>query len=159
MNWDAIAAVAELLAALGVIGSLIYLATQIRQNTDSVRMASHRGVADQFQRTNLAALEDPALAEILRRVLRDASSLTEQEQYRFELFLTSLFRTYEELFQLNAKGLVDSELWACREDAMLYWLSHENVRSWWEEERRITFVQGFREHVSRRLAEDSRNHS
>ncbi len=30
MNWDAIGAIAELLGAVGVIASLIYLATQIR---------------------------------------------------------------------------------------------------------------------------------
>jgi hypothetical protein len=55
MSWDAIGAVGELLGALGVIASLIYLAIQIRQNTESVRMASHHGVADQFQRTSLVA--------------------------------------------------------------------------------------------------------
>ena len=36
INWDAIAAVAEILAAIGVIGSLVYLAKQIRTNSDNV---------------------------------------------------------------------------------------------------------------------------
>ncbi len=34
MNWDAIGAIAELLGAVGVIGSLVYLATQIRQSRE-----------------------------------------------------------------------------------------------------------------------------
>ena len=33
MNWDAIAAAAEILAAIGVIVSLIYLGQQIRSQT------------------------------------------------------------------------------------------------------------------------------
>jgi hypothetical protein len=33
MNWDAIGAVAELLGAIGVIASLVYLAVQIRQSS------------------------------------------------------------------------------------------------------------------------------
>jgi hypothetical protein len=37
MNWDAIGAIAELLGALGVLGSLLYLAVQIRQNTKALR--------------------------------------------------------------------------------------------------------------------------
>ena len=61
MNWDAIGAIAELLGAFGVIASLIYLATQIRQNTKSVRMASHHGVAVQFNQANLVGLQDPEL--------------------------------------------------------------------------------------------------
>ena len=36
MNWDAIGAIAELLGAIGVIASLIYLATQIRQSRDQM---------------------------------------------------------------------------------------------------------------------------
>ena len=36
MNWDAIGAIAELLGAIGVIASLIYLATQVRQNREQV---------------------------------------------------------------------------------------------------------------------------
>ncbi len=36
MNWDAIGAIAELLGAIGVIASLIYLATQIRHSRDQM---------------------------------------------------------------------------------------------------------------------------
>lgn len=33
MNWDAIGAIGELVGGIAVIGTLIYLASQIRQNT------------------------------------------------------------------------------------------------------------------------------
>ena len=36
MNWDAIGAIAELLGAIGVIASLVYLATQIRHSRDQM---------------------------------------------------------------------------------------------------------------------------
>jgi hypothetical protein len=36
MNWDAIGAIAELLGAIGVIASLVYLATQIRQSREQM---------------------------------------------------------------------------------------------------------------------------
>lgn len=34
MNWDAIVAIGENVAALAVLATLIYLATQIRQSSD-----------------------------------------------------------------------------------------------------------------------------
>ena len=40
MNWDAIGAIAELLGAVGVIASLVYLATQIRHSRDQMRAAT-----------------------------------------------------------------------------------------------------------------------
>ena len=42
MNWEAIGAVGEVLGALGVIATLSYLAVQIRQNTRTVRSATHQ---------------------------------------------------------------------------------------------------------------------
>ena len=37
MNWDAVGAIAELLAAIGALAALIYLALQIRHNTEALR--------------------------------------------------------------------------------------------------------------------------
>ena len=45
MNWEAVGAVAELLGALGVIASLIYLATQVRQNSRLLRASAIQSAA------------------------------------------------------------------------------------------------------------------
>jgi hypothetical protein len=154
MNWDAIGAVAELLAAFGVIASLIYLAVQIRQNTESVRMASHHGVTDQVQRSNLAFVQDAEIAELLARGLPDTSSLSDVDRIRFEGILLAIFRTYEELYQLHRKGLTDDELWDSREQSMMRWLSYPGVRSWWCGERSVmVFTASFSAHVEGRLSE------
>ena len=44
MNWEAIAAVGEVLGALGVLASLVYLASQIRDNTRSLQAASLQSI-------------------------------------------------------------------------------------------------------------------
>ncbi len=46
MNWEAIGAVAEILAAMGVLASLVYVASQIRDNTRSLQAASLQSVLD-----------------------------------------------------------------------------------------------------------------
>ncbi len=51
MNWDAIGAIAELLGAIGVIASLVYLATQIRQSREQMSQntqALRAGTYQQF---------------------------------------------------------------------------------------------------------------
>jgi hypothetical protein len=45
MNWEAIAAVGELLGASAVLITLIYLAVQIRQNTAAVATSIYERVA------------------------------------------------------------------------------------------------------------------
>ena len=44
MNWEAVGAAAELLGAIGVIASLLYLATQIRQSTRTARDTALRAM-------------------------------------------------------------------------------------------------------------------
>jgi hypothetical protein len=131
VNWDAIGAVAELLGALGVIISLIYLAVQIRQNTQSVRMTSHHGIADQFTQTTLATVHDRDLAALVIRGVADADSLGETERARFFTFLMAILRTYEEIYQLDQRGLIDSKFWKARNRSMRNWLANPDVRSWW----------------------------
>ena len=46
MNWEAISAVGELIGALAVLVTLIYLATQLRQNTDQAKQANMIAQAD-----------------------------------------------------------------------------------------------------------------
>ena len=46
MNWDAIGAVGELIGAIAVVITLVYLAIQIRQNTKTVRASTYQSVAE-----------------------------------------------------------------------------------------------------------------
>jgi len=53
MNWDAIAAVGELLGASAVLVTLIYLAVQIRQNTSAVATATYESTMTGFNDINI----------------------------------------------------------------------------------------------------------
>lgn len=85
MNWEAVGAVAELVAALGVIVSLLYLAAQIRQNTASVRASTYQDFTRESADTTRDALLDPELLAEIQVILlgeRDFDPLRDQ---RFSL--------------------------------------------------------------------------
>ena len=131
MNWEAIGAGGQLIAALGVVVSLVYLAAQIRQNTRSVRMAAHHGISNEFNQTNLTMVQDPQLLDLVSRGADDPQSLSDAERARFFGIMLALFRTYEELFVLSENGLVGPELWYARKRSMKAWLARPGVRFWW----------------------------
>jgi len=98
MNWVAVGAIAETFRVLAVIGSLIYVAVRIRQNT--------RQVSRSVQATELAAFErniesgnairellivHPALARLFLKGLKSFSGLDPSEKYRFGLLLRNTF--------------------------------------------------------------------
>ena len=64
MNWDAIGAIAELLGAVGVIASLVYLASQIRQNSKLLRSSAASTTTDSVTRISTLMVQDPEVARI-----------------------------------------------------------------------------------------------
>lgn len=44
LNWEALGSMAELLGAIGVIATLIYLSAQIRQNSNQLRGVATVGI-------------------------------------------------------------------------------------------------------------------
>lgn len=60
-DWGAIG---EILGAVGVILTLLYLAIQIRQNTHATRAASHHAVTDSLNQGNIAIAQNAELAQI-----------------------------------------------------------------------------------------------
>ena len=102
MNWDAIGAVAELLGAIGVIASLVYLAGQIRdsreqmsQNTRAVRAGAYQQFQEQLQTTMVRVLSVPSLEGVVFRGMADPETLSEEEAGRFAWWLIGVFMVYE----------------------------------------------------------------
>ena len=86
MSWEALGAIAEALGAIGVIATLVYLSTQIRQNNNQLRGAATSAIYE-YQRTLTEMLSsDPELYKIALRGNEDLSSLDPWEQQRFAIW-------------------------------------------------------------------------
>ncbi len=131
MNWDAIGAVAELAGAAGVIGSLFYLATQIRQNTRSVRTSSYHSLITNL--TNLASDvgRDAAAADLFVRGQADLQSLSPTEQRQFGLLLQSTFRSFENIFYHSSREMIDDIVWAGWKNRIIRYFWQPGVQAWW----------------------------
>ena len=76
MNWEALGAIANVLTAVGVIATLIYLSIQIRQNTKAVRSSSIQNLVQSFSTTAQAAVENEYIIPLLLKpTLAPAPSL------------------------------------------------------------------------------------
>jgi len=64
MNWEAIGAIGEIVGAMAVVASLVYLATQIRQSTKVARSATRNAIAESAQRLGQDFIDDTGMAEI-----------------------------------------------------------------------------------------------
>ena len=111
MNWNAIGAVGEILGAIAVFVSLIYLALQTRNNTRALRSSAFHQVRESFSEVSLAMAADPDLAVLVDRAIRNDQGLTENEIIRYNYFLTTFVRRGESAYFQSSEGTLQMEAW------------------------------------------------
>lgn len=111
MNWDAIGAIAELLAAIGVIISLIFVGQQLRKGNAEARAATMQATTD-TEMTMLSMLS--ANAEVWQKVVTGAELQPGTETRTAILLFASLMIDYENRFHQYRAGYYDERSWANR---------------------------------------------
>ena len=67
MNWEATGAIAELVAAIAVVASLVYLALQVRHGIATARSTAYQEIYRDLRESFTAADYDPILKQKLGR--------------------------------------------------------------------------------------------
>lgn len=110
MDWDAVGAVGEIVAAIAVVLSLLYLATQIKsQNRESRVGALHDISAGFREATSKFATAD--MTEIMVKAEVDFDQLTDAEALRFVILSGQLLRAWEEAFIQFQENRLDERGW------------------------------------------------
>ncbi len=160
MSWDALAAVAEAVGAVGVMLTLLYLALQTRQNTNVLEQTRrmheagmYRANADGVMNLQSILAQDEKLALIWKNGLAD-EDLSDIEVARFESYLNMLLFDQEHKLYLTEVGTFD-EVGGVRqvmrhiEGQINFLMQSQLVRSWWENNADRTFGAVFVAEVNR----------
>ncbi len=80
MNWDAIGAVGEIIGAAAVVISVIYLAIQIKRQTDQARLAATRELAVAWNEILRLPIEDEKFADLFLKAAPGYHALPNNER-------------------------------------------------------------------------------
>lgn len=150
MNWEAVGAIANLFAALGVIATLIYLAIQIRQNTKAVRSSTIENLIHSLAATAQAAVENEYMVPLMLKANAGPDSLTEEERVRLHFWFIMTFRRFEGVYFQRDLGLVDTAVIEGFERSHLSILASKSGKAWWANAKEI-FNSGFVSYVEELL--------
>ena len=146
MNLETISAIAQLVAAIGVIASLFYLAAQIRQNTRSQRSV----VVDSLTHSLIALLgpqaTDPALTRAFAAAVEDWRGATEEDRWRAVAVLFTIFKLFENAWFQQRQGTLEREQWQGWDLYTRAYYHRPGVKTWWSL-RRGMFAVGFRDYL------------
>ncbi len=123
--------IAEIVAALAVIASLIYVTLEVRHNTTAVRLSTLHDVKDAIREVNLITVEQGDLAEILVKGFQDLDKLSGAPRARFYTWAHNLFFGYENLYLQYLGGALDPRHWSGMAQHMKDVSSVPGVQAWW----------------------------
>ena len=156
MNWDAIVAISQLVAAVGVILSLVFVGLQVRQNTAALQRNEHNSTMAQWSVIRMAIAGNRNIAELMTAGLDGERSMDAADQLRLEQMLAehawASFHIWDRTqrgvfpkgtFELTAGPLLCSLLRTARGEA------------WWHSAKDVGFIPRFVVDVDALLARHS----
>ena len=106
-----VAQVAEIVGAVAVVISLIYVGRELSSNTAAVRAASVQAVSSESGESLRMLAADPTLSRIARIARDDPSSLTPDETYRYAVWSRQRWLAFQNVYFQNELGVLDPRVW------------------------------------------------
>jgi hypothetical protein len=132
MDFNLINAIAQIVAAGGVIVTLVYLAVQIRQNTRAIRRSAYQELLNYITNANLMLTADRSLCELSIRVRDGLETLEEPDQMRMLAWFGTVFRHYQNAFRLYHDGLITVRQWESMSLPLARHLATRGGRDMWQ---------------------------
>lgn len=138
---------AEIVGAVAVVISVIYLAFQIAESNEELKSQSHFNALILGQRPLEIELKNGDLARIINTGYVDNEELTDVEWYQFTQYQVIAFNAWEFYYYENIKGSLPKELWI---GANAYYENHAKtkagLRRFWAENEHV-YGEPFRTYV------------
>jgi len=151
MDWEIVTAISEIIGALGIIATLIYLSIQIRDNTNASQAASRLGITQDCRKTLNLHL-DINVASAYREGLWDYPNMPYEEKVLFSTMITDEALFFQGVFSQFEAGQLEKETY----EAYLIWFSSivstSGGAAWWEDTGKLVFLPRMVSIVNKRLA-------
>ncbi len=123
-------AIGEIIGAIAVVVTLIYLAIQVRQNTNALKLNTTQSVTEELQDMFALLASNQDLTEVFVRASRD-SELRGPERGRYSAFTSNLIRVYENAFLQRRAGVIDQAHWVGMTRMMIDYTSMAAFQQYW----------------------------
>jgi hypothetical protein len=148
-----IGSIGEMIAAIATIGTLAYLAVQVRQNTRALRSSTFQDIANDMSVSSEAICTHADLSAVLVKGSESLADLSPEERMRHSFFLLMTFRRLESVFIQRQHGFVGPDLTGGFERSVISVVASGGGAEWWRSAK-PAFSPSFVEYVDQRLKSD-----
>ena len=145
----------EFVGAIAIVVTLIYLAVQIRQNTQQMRRVEMNAGMAQFSVPRMAIASDRDLAELYVKAAQAPAELDAVDEVRLDMLRNEWMWAFFHSWDRAQEGSVDREDWeTSTRPGVAQLLGAEGGPRWWEANRQ-GFNTGFQAEIDRALQDVS----
>jgi hypothetical protein len=105
------AQIAEIVAAVAVVFSLIYVGFELQENTSAVRAASVQSTTTGIRDGLMMVASDADFTRIVRLGSYERSALSEDEAYRFGIFSRQHWLFFQGMWVQHSLDVLDDSAW------------------------------------------------
>ena len=135
MNWEAISGIGEILGAIAVVVTLLYLTREVRQNARSLSISALRDTTAQWNQWSEMIASSDGLAKIAVKGNMSFHELSESEKLRYCAWVQSFFDNVESYRSLVIDHEMDDKDLTVLESIVARRLLIPGFISWWVENR------------------------
>ena len=111
MNWEAFGALAEVVGAVAVVATLIFLGRQMRQSAAAIRTQTHDSAMRGYNELNALVASRADLAELFERGQHDPDQLDDTERIQFTFLLGSYLNQTEAILRMFESEVLSPREW------------------------------------------------
>lgn len=140
----------EAISVIAVIISLIYVARQIRQNTEAMRDQAERDVTQALQQFSTFFIHNNEITQIFLTGLQDAEDLSPEDFLRFNALLSYIFSSFETALTYHRRGMYSDENQERYGNVITDLMKNPGIQFWWQQNKAI-YSQDVQKFVQRDL--------
>ena len=155
LTLEQLSSVAEIIGAILIVISLVYVAVQIRQNTMAIRSDTAQSVHDSWGGVYGRMSINSELSELMMKGNPGIDGLSESEKAQYISFWMHTMLTWQNAYYQFKTGTLERRLWTTMEKTMLNaLLSSPGMRQFWKA-RKYLFDDDYREYVDSKVSTGS----
>jgi len=137
MNWEAVGAIGETIGALGVVVSLVYLAIQLRTNSQTLKANAAWDAEVLWGAANLRMGENGQVALLTQRATAADAKLedfSEEERATIYFLVRATLQYAQAQWWLWREGNLPDEIWSMRRRWARNYINAPLVKAVWNDE-------------------------
>jgi hypothetical protein len=155
MSLEQAAYLSQVIGAIAVLASLVFVGLQVRQNTQSQKVVALDSLSAAIAAINIPAMETPALGEALAKATRDWDSASREQRIIAHYFLFSFFKLCENAWYQRRANVLDQAQWVGWESMLRMYYHSRGLQSAWWPRRRYAYSPDFQTYLTNTSAPEN----